>query len=684
MAEPLDTTLVSLDELFPDLARQTEESSGQEEDRGQESDAPVVRLSPDQQQRLLRQLHAHYLEATTGRDESQQRRETRYRRYLSDPDLRAGMQPWDDAPQLFLSMTRKTLEGLLDKFMGIFGRMETVEVKGFGEEDVAKSERKTKFFRWALKTLNEWRVQVKMVLQDAELDSLGVLKVYNFRQPFDAPFEEAKALQVFVQVEAVDIGTLLIPPDAEGLQWPGAKYMGHHLWITPDDFPSMKDRGFALPDEDDIDRMGGHKNLLDDERKLIEFEREGWFPETTDDEHDPEFEMVESYELFDIDDDGRREMVVVHWFPHWRTSGAANSDKLGHLSRIMELGDVLPQRAFPRPMWPFFPVRLWRQPRQLRGLNVPDRLESAQDLLNRLAEQMVHQGTIDILPYVFANVALTGDLPNLGKIKPGDIVPIDQIGGNVFFHTPNSSNRHYIEQMQVAKQMGEEDIPVTAFTQGRNPDQPNTPKTLGGLSLMIQQNNESFNELIKEIAEQFTPALKFAFALWQHRLPPNLKIPLPDTEGIEGKLFDTKNEVLSETPVSQEELSGLFDIRLKVNPNETLDQQKKLTLAEKLDALLVDTWPAGRRELWRDVWESLGLQEFDKFYPEEVALVETQIKILQAQLQIAAMEAKLSQIGQAQEPPQLPPGRGEANPSPFVAPQGSMQPVDGGQPVGGA
>ena len=76
--------------------------------------------------------------------------------------------------------------------------------------------------------------------------------------------------------------------------------------------------------------------------------------------------------------------------------------------------------------------------------------------------------------------------------------------------------------------------------------------------------------------------------------------------------------------------------------------QRKLVLSEHLDALLTNVWAFGRRELWKDVWETFGLQDFDRFYPEDVAVVQTEIQVLQALL---AMEALEQQLAAVQSPP---------------------------------
>ena len=267
--------------------------------------------------------------------------------------------------------------------------------------------------------------------------------------------------------------------------------------------------------------------------------------------------------------------------------------------------------SFPRML------RFWRQQRQLRGMTVPDRLETAQDVLNRLIEQCLQQGEIDILPFYFYNVAMTGELPDLTQVKPGQGVPIET-GGNVVFKPSSSHNQHYAELLNMVKSLAEEDTSITSFTQGRSSDQPNQPRTVGGLALLLQQGNKAFAGQAMDLAAQVTPVLQHALALWQHHMPPQVDIPLPNTEALEQRLMAGQNAQdlpLVPTTITAEDMSGVFDLTLACNPEALVEQQKFLSLAEHLDQLLQD-YPMGRRLLWKTIWEKMHLQEFDLFWPE--------------------------------------------------------------------
>lgn len=676
--------VVSLEDLYPELAQRPDPFPGQGAQGGVVRPSPpqVVSITLDgtQQSRLLAQLREHYKEAMDGNDEKEHRRAQRTRRFLADPSLRDGLQPWTDAPQVFLSVTRTTIERFVVEAMNeLLPDYERVVLKGIGDEDAQVADQKQRFFRWALEMVNHFRVTLREVMQDAYTHSLGIMKVFPKNNTFPgwlAPEDEQAfgplltLLKKIIAIESVDEMDLLIPPDATGLQYPECRYLAHRLYPhTIDDFDDMRQRGFQLKPAQDSYHEVETDHMMDESTRLG-FTRDGMEPTQW---HRGRVEMAESYELFDVDNDGVREFIVVHWFPDGHYG---DIDGGGQLARILLLKDALPQQAFPRPMWPFAPVRAWAQPRQLRGMNVPDRIETHQDVLNRLVEQCLHQGEIEMLPFFFYNAALTGELPDLTQIKPGQGVPIDT-GGNVVFKPSSSHNQHYAELMNLVRNFVEEDTGVTAANQGRNAVQPNAPRTVGGLALLLQEGNKGRKAMIEELADQVAEPLKLAFALWQTHVPSSFSIPLPDTAALEQRLLQGDGGALPLVmmPMQGQDLAGPFDLTLSVNPDALIEQQKQVTMAEKLDMQL-QGYPLGRRALWKHVYESFGLQEFDQFWPEEVARLDTMLLILQKDMALGQVEAALSQMAQAgiQPPPestailQKHPGEPGAAPQPH-APQ---------------
>lgn len=616
-----------------------------------------LRLTADERARILTQVRTHYQDALDTTDELQQRREERYQRYLGDLSLREGRQPWEDAERFFDPLTRSTLEHLQEAFMAaLLPTYETIKIRGIGADDIQKAQIKTQYYRWYLDQVVKLRETLNAWIFDALLDEIGYLKVYPYEDVYVNDNEVGQQLKRQVRMETIDAGNLLIDPVATSLQYPSCRYIHHRLYINPlDEFPVMRRQGFDVPrlnveDMEDLVGYGSDTVADSQERERLTFERSGIFPQYL---HDGLIEMVESYEVVTIGNN-RRVFVVVSWFPEARWNEDEASDEAGMLGRVAYLEDVYPQTTMIRKTWPFFPLTIWPQPRQLRGMSVADRLESQQDALNALIEQMVHSGRIGMLPYYFYTAALTGDLPDLNQIRPGQGVPIDP-GGTVTFAPHRSDNAHYLQQRTEFKRMAEEDTGVTSIAQGRASELPNVPRTTSGIALLLQQGQKTNKEHVLRLGAQLQEALQFGFSLLQTLMPAQATFFVPGSVGgeatLEERLFPDE-DFLDRKDITQEEVSGIFDLSVDVNPDALLEQQKMLVAAENLDKHLQGIWPQGQYELLKDTWERLGLKNFDRFYPKDVAAIQTQIRVLQGQILLAQLEAQVRQLSAPPGPPQ--------------------------------
>jgi len=462
----------------------------------------------------MRQVQAHIDEAEQARGEWPLRHAVRYRRYLADPTLRPPG-PWPDAPRLFVDTTRVVFERLhAELWEALFGQEKSIELVPYNEEAVGKLETSSAFLEWAMQRTIDFAKVSSNLLFDTLLDSAGVGKVAVFRPPWKPPSAQStRYLSRWVTIDALDLGMLGVPPDAEGLQYPEARYVWQEFFISLDDVARMKarrDTRFQVPDRDKLDYS---QELT--ERKRVELEREGARPEPF---RPDSIRFVESYERFDVDGDGLDEDVIVSWFPDAQSDGNAGGPR-GFLANVRLLTEVYPQED--RPRRPFFETTVWAQPRQWRGLNVPDRLESMQDLINRLHEQMINFADVSMLPYVFANTFLTGTMPDLRSVRPGSVITIDDVTG-VQFAPTRSLNRHFAEQISLAGANIERSSGVSDFTLGRSPDRPNVPRTASATLALLQEGRRAFSMVAKRVAKQFEAMLNFYFQLWQVTIPPEL------------------------------------------------------------------------------------------------------------------------------------------------------------------
>jgi hypothetical protein len=616
-----------------------------------------LRLSADEETRLTKQIQDHRDEAMQARADWPVRHAERYQRYLADPVLRPPGS-WEGSARLFIPTTRAVLERLQDEiWQALFATPLQIRAIPFGPEDIEHAQRVSDFLQWTVeKTLN-WNQVTTTLVFDALLDSVGVAKVAAWEPPWPAPStRQERFLRRQVRIDAVDLGMLLVAPDAEGLQYPECRYVAQELFLNADDLWRMEKRGYDVPD---YDELGDAQQMT--ERKQMELEREGervvaFKPDSV--------LFLESYERFTLNDEIGDEDIIVSWFPDAQIAGTSHNTAAnqGRIAGVRRLTDVFPQDD--RPRRPFFPVTFWGQPRQWRGLNVPDRLESMQDLINRLHEQLVNYGEVSMLPFVFVNTFLTGDIPDLRTVRPGTTVPIDDLSG-VQFAPTRSLNRHFAEQIQMMQANVERDSHVTDFNLGRQGQGATVPRTASATMALLAQSRKSFGKLVRDAAHQFGEILTFHFRLWQEILPDDTYAGISRQAQAQGsalwdRLFANPStnapivppEPRLAAPISREQISGFFDVTIDVNPEEQFDQQVLTALFQLTAPALMD-YPMGMRTMLKRIWAIYHQQGFDDIYPEEIAMLQTQQRLTAIQVQLATFEGQLAQLDQAQAQQQL-------------------------------
>ena len=606
-----------------------------------------VKLSGDQLTDLRRQVEENRDEALSSRADWPSAHAIRYRRYLADPALRPPG-PWPGAPQLFISVTRAHHEKLHGVLWNDLANLANVRLKPFGEEDAQGSTLATRFLRWTLSSMVDWAAISHTMLFDALLDSASVVKVVAWKPPWEAPPLSTNFFDRIVRIDPLDQGMLLVPPDAEGLQYPEARYLGQEFHLSTDDLWRMRHDGYDIPDPDSLHPQDQSHT----ERQEAAAEHQGISLRPF---HKDTHLFVEQYERFLVDRRSHREEdLIVSWLPD-ADAGDGTTSRKGKITRVRRLIDVYPQDD--RPRRPFFPLTVWPQPRQWRGMNVPDRLESMQDLINRLHEQLVNYGEVSMLPYVFANTFLTGELPDLRAVRPGSTVPIEDVNG-VQFAPTRSLNRHFAEQIQLALANAERDDAVTDFNLGRQPDRANAPRTASATMALLGESRKAFGTAGRHIAGQAQHLLSFYFRLWQEVLPPTFRAPvqpmedLPDSETRDmlSRLFqgDLEGRMVA-TSLSREQLSGIFDAEMQVNPEAAFDKQVLISLAQMISPAIQPTYAMGQRELLKRIWEAFEQKGFEQIYPQHIAAIQTQIQSLTQQLQMEQLRTQLQQMQAARQ-----------------------------------
>ncbi len=248
---------------------------------------------------------------------------------------------------------------------------------------------------------------------------------------------------------------------------------------------------------------------------------------------------------------------------------------------------------------------------------------------------------------------------------------------------------------------------ISDFALGRSPDRPNAPRTAQGTMAILQEGKENRSILLHHLKNQFQAPINFHFGLWQSYIQPNLKarigkvdrkFPLANqgqsmvdpnaapnmgqdqaysgmvteenlqnlAEQVLGAAKDSDGQVIAET-ITKEDIEGIYDIKLKVNPNGEFDRQVLTTFTERLMPILQQVYPKGLRRLMSRVWELYDLQGFDDILPERVADIwtqtvaeQTQVSLLELKVKETQLKMALQQMMSGQPPPPDPKVQAEA------------------------
>lgn len=141
--------------------------------------------------------------------------------------------------------------------------------------------------------------------------------------------------------------------------------------------------------------------------------------------------------------------------------------------------------------------------------------------------------------------------------------------------------------------------------------------------------------------------------------------PFSDPAQQADMLANPQQQTMTMQPLHQEDLAGIFQVHLRVNPDLPFERQVISQLAEMLFPVLLERYPIGARAMAKDVCEIHGQKGFDQYWPAIVAELETQMKMNAVLMQTQAMQAQLAMAAQG----------GQQGPSPETqqAVEGGMQ-----------
>ena len=453
-------------------------------------------------------------------------------------------------------------------------------------------------------------------------------------------------------VDILDTAKLHVAPGTKrgigmegSLQYPNCPWYFIETWKTVEQARQMRADGYEGLEEEDIEHLVTDRELTEKERTKAEKEEIG--------QHDPRKILFRVF--FE-----RRVLPGKILMPDGESKSQTFEDPKGvaeeviawYLPKSKRLSMVMPlSRMYPDNQRPHVDNHHSTVGSFFFSLGVPALLENVMKLDTSATRQLVDHGTLVNKPWAFYEPAKMGLLPSLQNIAPGAMIATEDASG---VKIAQFTSRHDFWQLiRVAAQEWQERLTaVTDFTGGRNASLPNSPRTLGGQELMLNQANIAFAHRVALRVIAYKILFRRVKNLYQANAP----------EELEFEFYNKAQGLINTRKLPRQLLQSKFDFTFRLNPNraaESASAQQRLALVQNMIFLQQD--PESLRAAMSDVYSAENkLDDFNnRIWPKEKIVIQKQ--------QLAAQQA--AEAGQPPPPPTPPEPEVDAQLAPTPVPE---------------
>lgn len=303
------------------------------------------------------------------------------------------------------------------------------------------------------------------------------------------------------------------------------------------------------------------------------------------------YEILEAHVEIDINDDGLNESLII-----WIDAESGKEIRATYAHRVHQGG----KRPF---------VNIEFIPREGHGYAM-----GLLELLHPLSIEMdfIHNVKIDIgmlvaQPFGFYRAA-TGMDPVKLKIKPGDMIPVDDPQSHVFF--PNLGDRSgFFQQEEMFLMQHVERLTaindINTATLGRQ----GVARTATGVSALVSENSANLDIFIKRMQRGWRQALRLLWGMLQQRLPDGTEFRVTGKDGRD--YFDKVNRA---------DIQSRVDFILEATSANS-NRMIQLETAQQVLAQLMNPFfmqigivkPDGVFEGLKDYFQALGKKDYSRY-----------------------------------------------------------------------
>ena len=607
---------------------------------------PKISLSSSRQEELIQKLNRMIEEAEEFKGEWDSEHSTFMSMYLAKPDQEVKNWPWRGASNLFLPLTRVTIDSLLAQFYDAM-LSQTPTVVGTEGTDLESAKMLEMFYfehvwtkllnlkeignDWLFDTLLDGTSAVKVRWNRDETlirDQNVVMDVRTEKQVttmFDGQdveyqkvvgFDERIVEDITAQrvdrpaVDITDMSRIFVAPSSGlGMQWPECPWYYEVSYLTWDELRSRKQHGYDNIDEELRSKLAEH-DLTGKERTMRDEDEVGQSDPTRT------AKVIIFYmrvalpgEVTRVDGKTKKQNIQFDDAGNQIGDALEEEVEIVYLADTKKIARIIPlTRLYPDGKRPHVDNRFTRLPRHFFGQGIPAKMKHLNRLLNSTFNQMMDYGTLQNMPFFFYEPASTGLLGDMNQLKPGEGVPVLNSGG-VNFPRFQGNKDFQLSVLQQVQAWAERDTAVTDFTQGRAASVPNAPRTARGTAMLMQQSNIAFSRMVALMAEQFTELLRRVHVLYQRYAPQELEF----------KFFNQQTGLFRKTNITRNLFYEDVDFQFQLNPNRLQEQQNNMQMAQFMMSIpYIGQAPQSVRALAKQLYESLGKKNFDAIWPEQM------------------------------------------------------------------
>ena len=408
-------------------------------------------------------------------------------------------------------------------------------------------------------------------------------------------------------IEAIDF----ITPAHGGAEVADLPWCQHRMWLYEEDLRERARAGRFDPDRvealiEQLGPSGGSLTQLDAAAyREIAASTEGVVNAGPSDVRREQYEILEDYRRYDIDDDGQLEEIVT-WVAPALSDGILGWDYLDN---------VYAHGRRPFRVGRYFPI-----PFRFLGLSFAEVVKGIQDEINAIHNQRVDYGTLQNVPFYFYRASST-TFPTTVALKPGEGMPVDNPQQDILFPKWQGTPAWGFQEEAGLMQTFERLSGLTDLSLGRQPNRVGATRTAAGTQTLLSEAGLRFKVALQGFQTFWIGVFADILALDQHYLPPEVEFRvvgrLPSMLRLKDRL----------------ELRGSYDLRL-ASTSETLNRDQMRQDASTIFQLLLN--PAlmqgglvglkGVRRAANDLLRAYGKDP--EFYLEDVVIIRDPVEEL--------------------------------------------------------